>query len=74
MPELTAKLINPECEEFWDEEHMLTITFKDGTTDEFCVPYLWCWMERDELIKFVVEHNELENVDYDNPDNGACNG
>ena len=75
MTELTANMINPEREEFWDEDHAMTIIFKDGTRDEFCVPYLWCWMDsRDELIKFVVDYNELEDVDYSNIETGCVNG
>ena len=74
MIEITADMLNLCKEEFWDVDHQLTIAFNDGSVEYFSVPYLWCEMERDELIKFVVEYNELEDVNYDDPETGCCNG
>ena len=72
--DITADMLNLCKEEFWDVDHVLTIVFNDGSIEEFLVPYLWCYMERDELIKFVVDYNELEDVNYDDPQTGSCNG
>ena len=65
MIELEAHHINPEHDDFWDPDHALHVVFNDGTEDDFSVPYLWCFMERDEVIKFVIQWNELKNVNLE---------
>ena len=74
MMDITADMLNLYKDEFWDVDHVLTIVFNDGSIEEYCVPQLWCAINRDELIKFVVEYNELEDVNYDDPQTGCCNG
>ena len=74
MPNITADMLNLYKDEFWDPDHVMVIAFNDGSTEEYDVPYLWYAMERDELIKFVVEYNELEDVNYNAPQTGCCNG
>ena len=65
MIELEAHHINPDLDTFWDEDHALNVVFNDGTSEDYSVPYLWCWMERSEVIKFVLQYFELENVNLE---------
>ena len=65
MIELEAHHINPEHDDFWDIDHALNVVFNDGTDEDYSVPYLWCWMERSEVIKFVLQYFELENVNLE---------
>ena len=65
MPELSAHSINPELDEFWDEDHALRVVFTDGSEDDYSVPSVWCWMERSEVVQFVIQWFGLSDVDLE---------
>ena len=65
MIELQSHHLNPEHDLFWDSEHTLHVVFNDGTHEDYCVPQLWCYMEREQVTNFVIEWFELENVNLE---------
>ena len=61
-------------EDFLDYDHQLAVVYKDGSTENFCIPYDWVDMEREEVLDWVVEFNDLDKDQINLDQSTSING
>ena len=70
---------DPTQDDFWDEEHVMTVVTTDGEQLFWDVPYQWCldyYWTRPSMVMFLCEWNgyDLSTIDFNHPETGSING